>query len=342
MNKSFAILTLLAFAALAFSACREKETTSTGFTPRERAEAGEPRAYQLGFSALPAALTDEAYLAAFDFAANFGEVLLIQRPPSWTNFLPGVLLSDELRDFIITERTAVREREVALMLALDPFDPTDRGRLAGLPPGFVTEVNAAFEHNPSGYEAFVDAYREAYRQVKEASPETLVFVSFQFEQLLGLIPSEPPHVARWELLADFDGVNDYFAITSYPSFAFSVARKVPPLYYSQILEHTDLALAFVSAGYASAPGREGLNSSTTAEQRRFLQRLFRDADELGATLVIWFTALDPAYATEPPLDLLASIGLRTSDDQPKEAWPTWEETLARPYDRAAATESHVE
>ena len=368
------MLALFAFAALAFSACREQETTSAGFIPRERTEAGEPRAYQLGFSALPAALTDEAYLAAFDFAANFGEVLLIQRPPSWADFLPGALLSDDLRDLTITERTAVRERELVLMLALDPFDPADRGRLAALPPGFVgedldnpdlrqafiaearylalnyrpaylvlgTEVNAAFERNPSGYEAFVDAYREAYRQVKEASPETLVFVSFQFEQLLGLIPSEPPHVARWELLADFDGVIDYFAITTYPSFAFSVARKVPPLYYSQILDRTDLALAFVSVGYASAPGREGLNSSTAAEQRRFLQRLFRDADELGAALVIWFTALDPGYATEPPLDLLASIGLRTSDNQPKEAWPTWEETLARPYDRAAATEPRAE
>ena len=56
MNKPAAMLALFAFAALAFSACREQETTSAGFIPRERTEAGEPRAYQLGFSALPAAL----------------------------------------------------------------------------------------------------------------------------------------------------------------------------------------------------------------------------------------------------------------------------------------------
>jgi hypothetical protein len=375
INRPSVIIALLAFAALVLAGCQEEKTSiAGGFTPRERTEAGEPRAYQMGFSSLPAALTNEAYLAAFDFAANYSEVLLIQRPPSWANFLPDGLLSDELRERTITERTAIRERGLTLMLALDLFDPTERGRLAALPPGFVgenlhnpdlrqafiaearylalnyrpaylmlgVEVNATFEHNPSGYEAFADAYREAYRQVKEASPETRIFVSFQYEQLLGLIPSELPHVARWELIADFDGVLDFFAITSYPSFAFSVARKVPPLYYSQILDHTNLALALVSVGYASAPGREGLNSSTAAEQRRFLQRLFRDADELGAALVIWFAGLDPGYATQPPLDLLASIGLRTSDNEAKEAWPTWEETFARPYDREAATEPRPE
>ena len=199
-----------------------------------------------------------------------------------------------------------------------------------------TEVNAAFERDPAAYRAFVESYREAYDQVKAASPETLVFVSFQYEQLLGLIPWEPPHVARWDLLDDFAGKLDLFAITTYPSFAFSVARKVPPRYYSQIREHTSKPIAFVSAGYASAPGREGLNSSTPAEQRRFLQRLFRDADDLGATLVVWFVGRDPAFALEPPFDLLASIGLRTADDQPKEAWPTWEQAVRRPYDPQAA------
>ena len=295
-------------------------------------------------------------------------MLLLQRPPSWADFLPGAVLSEALRDATIAERSAVAERGLLLMLALDPFDAADRGRLAALPPGFEgeslahpdlrqafiaeakyialnyrpaylvlgTEVNVAFERNPDGYEAFVDAYREAYQAVKAASPETLVLVSFQYEQLLGLIPWEPPHVPRWELVDDFTGANDLFAITTYPSFAFAVARKVPPLYYSQIGDHVQGPLAVVSAGYASAAGREGLNSSTPAEQRRFLQRLLRDADELGVTLLVWFAGRDPAFVTEPPFDLLASIGLRTADDRPKEAWPAWAEAAARPYDPAAA------
>ncbi len=359
---------VLALLALAVAACQEREAPVAGFNPLPRVESGPPRAYRLGFSALPAHLTDTAYLQAFDLAANFGEVLLLQRPPSWADFLPGAVPSQQLRDTTLTERAAIAERGLSLLLALDPFDPRARGRLAGLPPGFDgqdlsnpalrqafvaeakyialnyrpaylalgTEVNAAFERDPAAYQAFVASYREAYDVVKTASPETLVFVSFQYEQLLGLIPWETPHVPRWELLDDFAGKLDLFAITSYPSFAFSVARKVPPGHYSQIREHSALPIAFVAAGYASAPGREGLNSSTPAEQRRFLQRLFRDADELGAELVVWFAGRDPAFATEPPFDLLASIGLRSADDEPKEAWPAWEEAARRPYDPQTA------
>ena len=361
-------LLALAFLGALFVACQQQEVADGGFEPLPRVEEGAPRAFQLGFSTLPTDLTDAAYLDAFDLAANFGEVLLMQRPPSWGDFLPGADPSPELVNTTLTERAAIEERGLELLYALDPFDPSDRGRMAALPPGlegedlshpdlrraFVaearyialnyqpaylvlgTEVNAAFERNPAAYEAFVEAYREAYDVVKAARPSTLVFVSFQYEQLLGLIPWEPPHAARWELLDDFEGRLDLLAITTYPSFAFPVARKVPPLYYSQILDHTELPIAFVSVGYASAEGREGLNSSTPAEQRRFLQRLFRDADELAVTLVVWFAGRDPAFASAPPYDLLASTGLRTADDEPKEAWPTWEQAANRPYDPPTA------
>ena len=363
-----ALLLVTALLSLAVIACQEEAVyRPLEFSPTQRIESGPPRTYQLGFSALPATLTDVAYIEAWDTAAAFGDVLLLQRPPAWADFLPGVVLSDERRDETLAERTAAAQRNLDLMIALDPFDPTDRDQLAALPPGyggqnlsnqdlrhaFVTEakhialnyrpaylvlgmeVNAAFERDPDGYFAFVRAYSEAYDLVKEASPETIVFASFQYEQLLGLIPWEPPHVPRWELIDDFGDRLDVFAITTYPSFAFSVARKIPPLYYSQITEHTDLPLGLVSVGYSSARSREGLNSSTAAEQRRFLQRLIRDADELSLTLLIWFAARDPEYATAPPLDLLASIGLRTSTDDPKEAWPTWEQLSLRPHDPEA-------
>src|SRR5690606_16814461 len=66
-----------------------------------------------------------------------------------------------------------------------------------------TEVNATYERNPEGYFAFVEAYQQAYMAVKEASPDTSVFVTFQYEELLGVVPELPPHAPRWELLDDF-------------------------------------------------------------------------------------------------------------------------------------------
>ena len=200
-----------------------------------------------------------------------------------------------------------------------------------------TEVNVAFERDPDGYRAFVDAYREAYGVVRAASPETLVLVSFQYEQLLGLIPWEPPHVPRWELLDDFAGANDLFAITTYPSFAFAVARKVPPLYYSQIGEHVQGPLAVVSAGYASAAGREGLNSSTPAEQRRFLQRLLRDADELGrdAAGVVRRARPPPSPRSRPSTCWPASACVPPTTARRRRG-RRGAEAAARPYDPAAA------
>jgi hypothetical protein len=194
------------------------------------------------------------------------------------------------------------------------------------------EVNAAFEANPEGYAAYLEAYKEAYNEVKAAVPNTLVFPSFQYEQLLGVIPWEPPHAPRWRLLDDFEGKMDLFGITTYPSFVYQAAKKVPNEYYTDALQHTKLPIAFTSVGFSSEAARDALNSSTPAEQRRFLQRVLVDAETVNSPLLVWFAGRDPANAsTTPPMDLIASIGLRTVEDQPKDAWPSWEGAVNRPY-----------
>lgn len=354
---------LLALVALAATGCREERVQEPGFTPTPRVESGPPRSYLLGFSALPVTLDDQAYIEAFDLAALHGDLLLIQRAPAWDEFLLEAEPSERLHDLALRELRAVEERELTLFYALDPFDPADRGRLAALPPGYEqadlsnpdllaafvdearfvatnyepaylalgVEVNSTFERTPRQYSAYLEAYRAAYDAVKEVSPGTVVFVTFQYEQLLGVVPWEPARPPRWELLEDFSGRLDLMAIATFPSVTYTVARKVPPLYYRQIADHTTLPIAFAAVGFSSAPGRDGLNSSTPAEQRRYLQRLLADADSMAAPFVVWFASRDPAFVSEPPFDLLASIGLRDSADQPKEAWSVWAETAIRPY-----------
>lgn len=360
----------LAILVIAFlTACQQEEQGDApeGSLPA-RETAGPARSYYLGFSSLPSVLTDTGYQQTFDLASQWGEVLMIQRPPSWSDFLPGATLSETQRERTTTERNAARVRGLKLFMALDPFDAADRGRLAGLPEGhqgqnlgnadlksaFIAEaryvalnyrpaflalgmeVNATYERDPEQYAKFVEAYRDAYVAVKSVSPETRVFVTFQYEQLMGVVPWEKPHAPRWELLDGYGEHLDLFGLTTYPSFAYSVARRVPADYYRQIRDHTKLPVAFAGVGFASAPSRDGVNSSTPAEQRRFLQRLILDADEMKSPLLIWFIGRDASYLTAPPYDLLASIGLRDANDRPKEAWPTWEETAKRPYDPANA------
>ncbi len=356
------LLALGCFAAL-LAGCRT-EREATGVTRRERPEAGAPRAFMLGFTDTPAALTPDAYTATFDLASNYGGAILVQRSVAWSNFVPGTKVSDSLSEQTARARQAASERGLTLAVAIDPFDPAARGRLQGLPPKYAgktladgdlrkafvadavfvartakpaylalgLEVNTTFERNPEGYLAFVEAYKEAYDAVKAVSPETKVFPGFQYEELLGILPDLPPHPPRWQLLEAFGAKVDLFAITTYPSFVYEVARKVPPGYYTDIAKQTKLPVAFLSAGFASAPGRENLNSSTPPEQRRYLQRLIEDADALASPFLIWYAGRDPGFAQSPPFDLLGSLGLRNAHDQAKEAWEAWETASNRPYD----------
>lgn len=363
---------LLAVAVLV--SCRVEQTAPDApASATAQVSSGAPRGYLLGFSSVPAELTETAYLETFDLAADHGEALLLQRPPAWGEFLPGASISEELRTQTLAEKRAADIRGLQLVYVLDPFDPESRSELQGLPashagrtlgdgdlrqalladalfvarnvrPAYLVigqEVNVVFENNPEAYTEFVSIYSETYDAVKTAVPETRVLTSFQYEELLGVIPWLPSHAPRWELLDDFDGRLDQFGITTYPSFAFAVARKVEPSYYEQIREQTNLPVAFISVGYASGVGREGINASTPAEQRRYLQRLFDDADRLGASLLIWFISRDLAYATAPPEDLVATLGLQASDGAPKEAWPAWLEAERRPYDPLEAERARV-
>ncbi len=332
-----------------------------------RPQEGPPRAFRLGFTATPAELTDESYAAAFDLAARHGEVIVVPRAPRWASFLPGAEEDEELVARTVSEREAAAARGLALAVAIDPFDPADRGRLASLPAGYegrdlsnpalrrafveearyvaanqrpaylslASEINSTFERAPTAYRQFTAVYREAYRAVKAVSPETKVFVTFQYEELVGVVPWLPPHVPRWELLEDFRGRLDLLALSSFPSFAYSVARKVPQDYYARAAERIEAPIAFLPAGFSSTPGRDGVNSSTEAEQRRFLTRLLVDAEALGAELVVWYLGRDPRYEVARPADLLASTGLRDAGDAPKEAWAIWEEAAKRPLTGAA-------
>jgi hypothetical protein len=360
---------LAVVALLVLTGCRvEQSNPDAPVAVASETPSGLPRGYLLGFSSIPAALTEDAYLDTYDLAASHGESLLLQRPPAWRDFLPGARISDDLRSQTLAEKRAAETRGLELVYVLDPFDPATRSGLQGLPashagrtladgelrqalladalfvarnvrPAYLVighEVNVVFENNPEAYTEFVSIYSETYDAVKEAVPETEVLTSFQYEELLGVIPWLPPHAPRWELLDDFEGRLDQFGITTYPSFAFAVARKVQPFYYEQIAERTNLPIAFVSVGYASGVGREEINASTPAEQRRFLQRLFGDADRLGASVLIWLISRDLSYATEPPEDLVATLGLQAADGTPKEAWPAWLAASRRPYDPVEA------
>jgi len=325
---------------------------------------GEPRAMKLGFSTLPPERTSDSYIEAFARAAQYGDVVLVQRTPPWEDFMPGGQVSKQTADSTRLETALLEQyRPLQLFYAIDPTDGVvQRSRPANLPPSidpqvgfrdsrvreaFVAyaayvaknykpdymalgvEVNMTFERAPEQFEAFLTLYAEAYDVVKGNSPETKVFPTFQLEDLEGAFGRV--HPPRWELFELFKGRMDVLAISTYPFLGEArSAADVRRNYYSQLKDHWDGEIIISETGYPSAPVEGRVTVGTEADQQAYLERLLNDTNELGFELVVWFAALDPAFASSGTTAVFKDIGLRKSDGSNKLAWTLWEEWAQRP------------
>jgi ABC-type glycerol-3-phosphate transport system substrate-binding protein len=121
-------------ATLALSAVAVVAAACGGSSGDDAKGAGAPRAFALGFSALPRELNAEAYQEAIEFAADHGEVVLIQKTVPWASFLPGAQPDEQLAQNVAAERQIVRDHDLRLFFALDPTDgASGRDRLADCP-----------------------------------------------------------------------------------------------------------------------------------------------------------------------------------------------------------------
>ena len=351
--------------ALVLAACRDGPQV----TP---APDGPARTFAMGLSSLPSELTGESYAGTFELAASAGEVILIQRVPPWEELLAGGLFPpDDIAQTTQRERELAEEHGLDLFIAIDPTDATEgRSQLAGLPAalrgaGFAdeevgrafiayalyvavnyrpkylalgVEINSYQQQHPEDFEQFVTLYHEAYRRVKELSPETLIFPTFQLEELQGLLPTSEPYPPQWQLISRFEPRMDLLAVSSYPRLAFPGPNRIPPDYYRRLASYTDRPIAIAAMGYPSGPGGAGTSGGSEGQQAAFLRRALDDAEALAMPLVVWFVGRDTTFTGEAPLDLLQQIGLLRQDGTEKPAWPVWRETARRPLAEASGME----
>ena len=325
---------------------------------------GPSRSFDMGFSSLPSELPAESYGDTFELAASAGEVILIQRVPPWEALMAnGLFPSDEVVQTTQRETELAEEHGLELFVAIDPTDASEgRRQLASLPEdrrgaGFAdeevrrafvqyaqfvalnyqpkylalgVEINSYEAQNPEDFEQFVTLYHEAYAAVKELSPETLVFPTFQLEELQGLLPADDPRPSQWHLIRQFQPNLDVLAVSTYPGLAFSIPDEIPANHYTRLASYTIGPIGIAGMGYSSGPGRDGLNEGSEADQATFLSRVLDDAEEMEMTLTIWFVGQDPAFTGETPLDLLQYVGLLRQDGTEKPAWLVWNLFAKRP------------
>ncbi len=329
----------------------------------------------MGLSSLPAELTEESYASAFERAASAGEVVLIQRVPPWQELLAdGMFPSDEIAMETQTETALAEKHNLDLFVAIDPTDATDSsGQLTGLPeelrregcadenvraafivyaqyvalnyqPRYLAlgvEINTHYEQNPEDFSHFVSLYAEAYDAVKELSPETLVFPTFQLEEMKGLLPVDADRKPQWHLIDRFEPRLDLLAVSSYPGLVFGDPSLIPDDYYAELASQTTHPVAIAETGYSSGEDAGGMSGGSEQEQAAFLRRVLGDAEELEAPLLVWFVGQDPSFTGDAPMDVLQHIGLLRQDGTKKAAWSVWAAAAARPLEEitsAAAPE----
>lgn len=346
---------------------REGEGDAPGPGPSvERPEReGEPRQTALGLSALPGQQTITGYVQAFATAAEFADVVLIQRTPPWEDFLPGGTVSADTADTTRFETELLDQyNHLGLFFAIDPTDSlVARTRIAGLPaevnpadgfsderlrnaflgytayvvanyePDYLAlgvEINMLYSRNRPQFDAFVELYRETYDAVKAARPETRVFPTFQFEDLIG--QAGEIHAPQWEVLAPFAGKMDALALSTYPFRSFTTVADIPPDYYEQVKAHWDGEVLVAETGHTSAPVDGFAAIGSEEDQRAFVQRLAAEADAGRFSLVVWYASRDPGFASEGPASKVRWVGLRATDGTPKLAWDTWVTWTRRPLE----------
>jgi hypothetical protein len=353
------VLLLVLFGVSSFACGGDEPPPATQAVPTATVDpTARPRSFQLGVSAQPVEATEQAYEDAFTLAGKMGELILIQRAPPWEDFLPGGKVSARTERLTLIERQLAEENHLQLMLAIDPTLPSNRGVLAGVPPalaaeGFANEdLRSAFisyakylalnykpaylvlgievdliflNRGDASFRNFVSLYFEAYDAVKEVSPETKVFPTFQYEDLLGILDNAPEQPA-WSLVARFQPKIDVLAVSSFPRAAFGSISEVPGDYYDALQGRFDLPVAFVSVGWPS-----GVDGSTDeSSQLAFLLHTVAAADKLDSPFLIWFLARDPETPADDGSATLSTMGLIDSLGREKNALKVWNAQQQRP------------
>ncbi len=194
----------------------------------------------------------------------------------------------------------------------------DAKKLALLKPSYLclaTEINFLAIQRLDEYLHFVNLYKESYKAVKRISPNTKVFVSFQWEWVR-IIDAKEIHKVKEhsKVINIFKPELDLVGLTTYPSAFHDNPRQLPNDYYSWVYKHIDRkdTILFMETGWpTSGTGNE-------AEQKDYIKRLPKLLETVNTSIVAW-ALLHDVNLNEFDADL-NTVGLLTSEGRRKPAF----------------------
>lgn len=323
--------------------------------------AGPPRAYVMGFSAIPPRFDPAQVPAVVDLFARRADAGLVLQEPPWAELLAGQDPEALVRANPFGVADYFRGKGLRIVASIDPADGLDRsrespallaaGRRLAEPEvrelyrryvgAFVTLVRPealtlASETNliraiapPDVYAAVVAAANAAAAEARQRDPGLPLMVTVQVDVANGRLPGGVGAGIAQDR-ADFPFLQA-LGLSSYPYLAgFDDPDELPLDYYSRLVADAPLPLYVIEGGWTSSSALGG----TPEEQRRYIERQGRmlDAARAVAWFQITFTDLDLAVLPAG-IEPFASLGLVDVSLRPKPALQAWDAAFARPLQR---------
>ncbi len=340
---------------LVLAGCKAKD--GTGPT-----QDGAARTYLMGWAPGAPRANVSLVLALMDSMAKVSDIAIMQQPVPFPELLAGASI-----DSLVEDRNGVasylRARGMKIIFLVDPLNGLDRrkedpglvrtGHSIREPQilalhedwvrriaqrihpeylGLASEINTlAARGDPALYAVIRGMINTLAPQVRQLSPGTKVFVSFQADEANGAFGQDP--VDNFSLISDFD-INA-LGLSSYPVFVFDSPDKVPDNWFANFAAATNLPLIMVEGGWSSAATAWG--NGTPQEQVDFIKRYEQllDGVKAEAWVMLTFTdldvnalGLDPDRALE--LSNFAHMGVLDAQLHRKPAYAEWQRVFDRP------------
>jgi hypothetical protein len=316
----------------------------------------------MGWAPTPPRPDIDLFFEVVDSIARVAEITLLQQPVPWPELLAGAPM-----DSLVEDRGGVadflRAKGLEIIFLVDPLDGLDRRREdpglvdAGrsiLEPqirtmhdawvreitdrvrpewmGLASEINTlAARGDPALYAEIVDMINTLAPAVRQLSPTTRVFVSFQVDEANGAFGD--PIIDHFALIDDFD--IDALGLSSYPVFAFETPAEIPADHFTSFDQATDLPLIMVEGGWSSEDTQ--LLRADPQEQVEFFRRYEEFLDEVAAEAWVMLTYADldiPSLELPPDraatLSNFAFMGIVDSELRRKPSFVEWERIHDRP------------
>ena len=295
-----------------------------------------PRAFRMGLAVPIDGLDQDFGQRAWQYAVGHSDVLAIRLDSGlpWAEILEdGAALPAEYEAFLADLADRVAGTGKDLFLVVDPFDQNRTGLsrdalgrdsvTSGLtfadarlragymefceglaqrfqPKYFVPfpDINVYGANRTSEFDELRTHYEELRQTVKFASGQTLVFATWDFEQLRQAIRSGNETQLAW--IGELDEALDLFAVDYRPALTGDTAADLTPAPFVE-LDRRELAsvttrkLVLVDTGYPAAGVVQNGEVFASSENSQFNYLAFALGlgDALDIEMLVWSAAVDP-------------------------------------------------